>query len=134
MKFKIILMIGLFMSSFGSTHAQETNPENANKTQESLNTIIGTWVMTINAPGGKDKDILTFYDDSGELKVKNDKGSYKVSDSGSNYNWPMTKKTPMGEMDLKVNATIDGNKMSGTMEMISGMAAGRKVDFTASRK
>ncbi len=134
MKFMTILMIGLFMSGFGNTQAQETNPENANKTQESSNPIIGIWEMTINAPGGKDKGILTFYDDSGELKVKNDKGSYNVSDSGSNYNWPMTKKTPMGEMDFKVKATIDGNKMSGTMEMVSGMAAGRKVDFTASRK
>ncbi len=124
------------MSGFGSTQVQETNPEieHQNKVQESSNPIIGTWEMAINAPGGKDTGILTFYDDSGKLKVKNDKGSYHVSGSGSNYNWQMTKETPMGAMDFKVNTTIDGNKMSGTMEMISGMAAGRKVDFTASRK
>ncbi len=122
MKFTAMLIIGLFMSYFGNTQVQESNP------------IIGTWEMTINAPGGKDTGILTFYDDGGTLKVKNDNGSYNVSSNDSKYNWQMTKETPMGEMDFKVNTTIDGDTMSGTMEMISGMAAGRKVAFTASRK
>ncbi len=122
MKLMALLILGLFMTDFNSTQLQETDP------------IIGTWKMKINAPNGTDTGLLTFYDDEGKLKVSNDIGSYKVGSDGDNYTWQMTNKTPMGNMKFDVNAVLDGDTMSGTMEMKSGMAAGRTVDFTASRK
>ncbi len=127
MKNATLLVLSLFITGMTAIQAQDLEPN-------SQDPIIASWDMEIDAPGGRGSGVLSFFEEEGQLMVKTENGSQKVKVDGNNYNWKMAKDTPMGTMDFKVNATLDGDSLNGTMEMLSGMAAGRVVDFTASRK
>ena len=153
MKLLFIITIISFFASCGGTNPQlagtssdqitestdtPLNPlEAAARQQEALQTasIIGSWEMTLNSPRGSRDSKLTFVEKNGKIVGTGDQGkSFEVDKEGDHYSWYASNKTPMGNVDAKFTATVQGDRMKGTVAMTSGRMAGRTMDFTAQRE
>ncbi|MEW7292076.1 hypothetical protein [Aquimarina sp. 2304DJ70-9] len=142
----IIIIMTTLLFSFNSTAQTKSTPskteEKENKTDAFIqavesqldSSVIGVWDMTMDTRRGKRNGTITIFDDNGTLKGKNDSDEFVINNSNGELSWKSGIKTPMGKMKATYTASIDGKSMSGSMEITSGMAAGRKKPFTAVKK
>lgn len=96
--------------------------------------IAGLWEMTVNSPRGERTNTLTISEKNGVCNGTTENDSFTINKNGKELIWSITLETPIGSMKANYKGIIDGDVMNGTMEMTSGMMAGREMDFTAIRK
>ena len=139
------ICILLIMMSCGSSDIVKTSKENAKSNIKdhieqkqqldsiSDNNLIGSWEITTNSPRGSQTNIIEIKEENSKLKGITDNGSFYITQKGNSLSWTHAMDTPMGKMDTKHTATLDGNTINGTIEVISGRAAGRKMNFTGKK-
>lgn len=100
--------------------------------------VSGTWEMTRQTPRGERVSDMTIVQEGNEITVTMPGfGGEEMVGKGTveenNISWEMTFETPRGEMTLTYKGTIDGDSMSGTVEMGDGGGPG-PMEWTATKK
>ncbi len=140
MKYILLTIIVIAASSCGAVqNSQQTTENEASPTVGTtastlLTSPAGEWEMTVNSPRGTRTSILTITDSNGELTGRNDSGTFKITAKGNILSWTSSMDTPMGSMEANYSATVEGDAMTGIMEMTSGGMAGRKMEFEGKKK
>ena len=97
--------------------------------------VSGDWEMTSQSPRGEMTRALHFDQDGQKLKVtmegfRGDEITGEGTVQGNKVEWTMTMSTPGGEFTLTYKGTVEGDTMTGTVEM--GDRGTR--DWTAKKK
>jgi len=97
--------------------------------------VAGDWEMTSQSPRGEMTRALHFDQDGQKIKVtmegfRGDEITGEGTIQGNKIEWTMTMSTPGGEFSLTYKGTVEGDAMSGTVEM--GDRGTR--DWTAKKK
>ena len=97
--------------------------------------IEGKWDITVETPRGSQTNTIEIKNIDGQLKAVTANGTFIISEQGDNeYSWENELDTPRGKMTTKNTASINGDKMSGTVEIVSGAMSGRALSFTGARQ
>lgn len=99
--------------------------------------VSGEWEMTSTSQRGDRTSTITIEQDGENITVTmpgrrgGDPMKGEGTIKGNEIQWTITRETPRGEMTIIYKGTVDGNSMSGTMEM-----SGRDMtmDWTAKKK
>ncbi len=99
--------------------------------------ITGSWEMTMTTPRGERKTDVSFVQDGEKLTVKTiGREGEEITGAGTvkgnDVEWTITRNTPRGEMTSVYKGKLDGDKMSGTVQM--GPNGEFKIEWTAVRK
>ncbi len=84
--------------------------------------VAGDWELTSQSPRGEMTRALHFDQDGEKIKVTMEgfRGGEMTGEGtvqGNNIQWTMTMSTPNGEFTLTYKGTVEGDAMSGTVEM-----------------
>ncbi len=101
-----------------------------NLTQANYADVSGKWEVNLASDHGEFTNIAEFEQDGENIIVTI--GEYKGKGTlvGNEITWEITLSTPMGDMDASFSGTVDGDSMSGDVE-ISGMTlewTGKKIE------
>jgi hypothetical protein len=97
--------------------------------------VAGDWEITSQSPRGEMTRALHFDQDGEKIKVtmegfRGDEITGEGTVQGNNIQWTMTMSTPGGDFTLTYKGTVEGDTMSGTVDM--GDRGTR--DWTAKKK
>lgn len=139
MKHILLTLVAIAASGCGTIqNTQQTTENDSSAVEATTSTLLtspaGEWEMTMDSPMGTRTSILTITDSNGELTGKNDSGTFEISTKGNVLSWTSSIETPMGSIQANYSATVEGDSMTGTMEMASGRMAGRTMEFTGNKK
>ncbi|GAB5475083.1 MAG: hypothetical protein Mars2KO_31820 [Maribacter sp.] len=139
-----MLTAAALLVSSGST--KTTSAPTEEKTQETTDaflqaveshsapSLLGVWDMTLDSPRGEMNSLLTIFKHNDRLMGKTKDGEFGITKDGDELSWESPFKTPMGTMQAHFNGIIEGETMSGIMEMTSEMMSGRQMPFAAIKK
>lgn len=107
-KTKVCVSLFLFMSGVLMTGAQQVD-------------VTGDWELTVQTPRGDRTQQVHFEQDGENLTVTMEgrrgpieaKGSVK----GNDIEWSFTRETPRGEFTMTYTGTVEGDTMSGEVQM-----------------
>lgn len=113
-----ILTAGIVVALAGVLSAAQQAPAQAPKPAD----LAGVWEITMQSPQGEMKSDATFVQKDDVIKVTMPspmgdemKGEGKVK--GSEAAWTLTISTPNGDFQLVFKAKIEGEKMTGEIQM-----------------
>jgi len=92
--------------------------------------VSGKWEVNLASDHGEFTNIAEFEQDGENIIVTIEENKGKGTLVGNDITWEITLSTPMGDMDASFSGTVDGNSMSGEVE-ISGMMlewTGEKIE------
>jgi hypothetical protein len=85
--------------------------------------VAGDWELTSQSPRGGERTSALHFDQDGE-KIKVTMEGFRGAEmtgegtvQGNNIQWTVTISTPNGEITLTYKGTVEGDAMSGTVEM-----------------
>lgn len=83
--------------------------------------VTGDWLLTMTTPQGERTSDVTFVQDGEKLTVtvKSQRGESTGEGTvkGNAIEWTITRSTPRGEMTITYNGTVEGDTMSGEVQM-----------------
>ena len=84
--------------------------------------IAGSWKMTSKTPRGERTQTITIEQDGANIKVttSNRRGDATTgvgTVEGSKISWKISRETPRGTFEINYVGTINGDTMTGTMQM-----------------
>ena len=85
--------------------------------------VSGKWEVNLASDHGEFTNLAEFEQDGEKITVTIEENKGKGTLVGNEIKWDITLSTPMGDMDASFSGTVDGNSMSGDVE-ISGMTLG----------
>jgi hypothetical protein len=101
--------------------------------------VSGTWELTMTTQRGEMKSDVTFKQDGENLAVttmmRNQEVTGKGTVKGNDVEWTITRTTQRGEFSTTYKGKVEGNKMTGTVEMGGrGGGQGMTIEWTAVKK
>ncbi len=126
-----------------STNAEDTVVKTSNAIEDEIEKqkniasnsgIIGKWTISVDSPRGKQTNGIEIKKVNGQLKVFTDKGNFPIMKKDNDYVWENERDTPRGKMKMRNTATLNGDRLNGTIEIISGSMSGRTMSFVGVRK
>ena len=96
--------------------------------------VSGAWDMTMKTPQGDRTRPITFVQDGEKLTVKSvgrngEEITSQGTVKGNDIEWSTTRQTPQGEMTVTYKGKVEGDKMTGTMQM-----GERSMEWSAVKK
>jgi len=96
--------------------------------------VSGTWEMTREGRDGPMTSDFTIEQDGSKIKVTmpGRQGNEMVGEGtieGNAIQWTITRETQRGEFVMEYKGTVDGDSMSGTMNVMD-----REIEWTAKKK
>ena len=84
--------------------------------------VAGSWEMTSKSPRGERTQPITIEQDGANIKVTmaSRRGDAMVGEGkieGNKISWKVTRETPRGTFEITYTGTLDGETMTGTMQM-----------------
>jgi hypothetical protein len=83
--------------------------------------VKGDWELTTTTPRGERTSAMTIAQDGENITVTltNPRGEAtgKGTIKGNDIEWTVTRTTPRGEMTISYKGTVEGNTMSGNLQM-----------------
>lgn len=107
---KLILVIGVSLMLVSLIQANDVD-------------VSGKWEVNLASDHGEFTNLAEFEQDGEKITVTIEENKGKGTLVGNEIKWDITLSTPMGDMDASFSGTVDGNSMSGDVE-ISGMTLG----------
>jgi len=98
--------------------------------------VTGDWEMTMESPRGGEITRAVHFEQEGEkitVTMESRRGDEFTTEGtikGNEIEWTVSRETPRGAMTLSYKGTVEGETMSGTVEMGDFGSA----DWTAKRK
>lgn len=101
--------------------------------------VSGTWEMTSQGRRGERTMEISIVQDGEKITVTmpGRQGNDMTGEGtiqGNAIEWTITRETPRGEFTLTYKGTVDGDSMSGTVEMSGGMGGQGGMEWTATKK
>lgn len=108
---KTLIMLSLLALASALGLAQAAAPANVN----------GAWEITVTTPRGERTSAMTIVQDGEKLKVTMTGQRGDVTGEGTikgnEISWTVTRTTPRGEMTSAYKGKVEGDAMSGDVEM-----------------
>ncbi len=101
--------------------------------------VTGTWELSMTTQRGEMKSDVTFKQTGEALEVttmmREQEVSGKGTVKGNDIEWTITRTTQRGEFSTTYKGKVEGNKMTGTVEMGGrGGGQGMTIEWTAVKK
>ena len=107
-----LFILSLALAAFGSAQAQAPA-----KTAD----VAGAWEFTMQTPQGEMTPTVTFVQEKDVIKVTMDSPMGELKGEGTvkenDLTWTMNINTPNGDFALIFKAKVDGDKMTGEIQM-----------------
>ncbi|HUU52066.1 MAG TPA: hypothetical protein VMW92_03475 [Candidatus Heimdallarchaeota archaeon] len=85
--------------------------------------VTGDWEMTMATPRGDERTSTVHFEQDGEkitVTMEGRQGDEITGEGtikGNEIDWTISRSTPRGDMTMAYKGTVDGDTMSGTVEM-----------------
>jgi len=113
-KTSFVFVLGLGIAAMGMAQEQAKPPVNP------VN-IAGVWEVTMAGPQGEITQTVTFTQDNAVIKVKMESPMGEAEGEGTvegnDAKWSISISTPNGDFTIGFKAKIDGDKMTGEMDL-----------------
>jgi hypothetical protein len=116
----LVWVLVLAVPIWGLSQSQDP-PKNQNKEQPKDTGISGAWAMTVQTPNGDNPSDATFTQDKETFKVSLSGPQGTISGEGTikdgALQWTMTISTPQGDFTLSFTGKVNGDTMSGEVQL-----------------
>ena len=96
------------------------------------NDLVGDWTVTMTTPRGEMEFEMSVALVDGVYMAETEDGDFEITIEEDEVTWVREMTTPMGEIEVEYEGTIDGSSMEGTATLSTPQGE-RELEWTAEK-